>query len=86
MSTVDLRVNIGGLQLKNPVLTASGTFGYGIEFQSFGDLNALGGVVVKGTTLEPRAGNPPQRVVETAAGMLNSIGLENPGVDYFLEH
>ncbi|NLW17508.1 MAG: dihydroorotate dehydrogenase [Firmicutes bacterium] len=83
---VDLSVNIGSLKLKNPVLTASGTFGYGLEFRNFGDLSALGGVVVKGTTLEPRAGNPPQRIVETAAGMLNSIGLENPGVDHFLAH
>lgn len=81
---VDLSINIGGLQLKNPVLTASGTFGYGLEFRSFGDISALGGVVVKGTTLKPRAGNRPQRIVETAAGMLNSIGLENPGVEYFL--
>ncbi len=81
---VDLSVNIGGLQLQNPVLTASGTFGYGLEYRSFGDISALGGVVVKGTTLKPRAGNQPQRIVETAAGMLNSIGLENPGVEYFL--
>lgn len=81
---VDLAVNIAGLQLKNPVLTASGTFGYGLEFLSFGKLSDLGGIVVKGTTLEPRAGNQPQRIVETASGMLNSIGLENPGVDYFL--
>lgn len=83
---VDLSVSIGSLQLQNPVLTASGTFGYGLEFRDFGDLSALGGVVVKGTTLKPRAGNRPQRIVETAAGMLNSIGLENPGVDYFLAH
>ncbi len=83
---VDLSVSIGSLQLQNPVLTASGTFGYGLEFRDFGDLRALGGVVVKGTTLKPRAGNRPQRIVETASGMLNSIGLENPGVDYFLAH
>ena len=82
----DLSVNIGKLQLQNPVLTASGTFGYGMEFQTFGDLAALGGIIVKGTTLEPRLGNPPQRIVETHAGMLNSIGLENPGIDYFLQH
>ena len=82
--SIDLAVNIAGLQLKNPVLTASGTFGYGLEFRSFGELSDLGGIVVKGTTLEPRAGNQPQRIVETASGMLNSIGLENPGVDYFL--
>ena len=86
MRQVDLGVDIGSLRLSNPVLTASGTFGYGLEFRSFGDISALGGIVVKGTTLEPRAGNRPQRVVETAAGMLNSIGLENPGVDYFLTH
>lgn len=86
MQSVDLSVNIGGLQLQNPVLTASGTFGYGLEFRSFGDISTLGGVVVKGTTLEARAGNQPQRIVETTGGMLNSIGLENPGVDYFLEH
>lgn len=83
---IELGVNIGNLQLQNPVLTASGTFGYGLEFRDFGDLSALGGIVVKGTTLKPRAGNMPQRIVETAAGMLNSIGLENPGVDYFLSH
>lgn len=81
---VDLGVNIAGLQLKNPVLTASGTFGYGLEFRPFGDLSELGAIVVKGTTLKPRAGNKPQRIVETASGMLNSIGLENPGVEYFL--
>ncbi len=86
MKTPDLSVTIGSLQLRNPVLTASGTFGYGLEFAPYGDLSQLGAVVVKGTTLEPRAGNPPQRVVETSAGMLNSIGLENPGVEYFLEH
>lgn len=81
---VDLGVNIAGLRLKNPVLTASGTFGYGLEFRPFGDLSELGAIVVKGTTLKPRAGNKPQRIVETASGMLNSIGLENPGVEYFL--
>ncbi|MGI6357593.1 MAG: dihydroorotate dehydrogenase [Bacillota bacterium] len=85
MRTPDLSVSIGALHLENPVLTASGTFGYGLEFMPYGDLSQLGGVVVKGTTLEPRAGNPPQRVVETASGMLNSIGLENPGVEYFLQ-
>ncbi|HHW07932.1 MAG TPA: dihydroorotate dehydrogenase [Clostridia bacterium] len=86
MSKVDMTVDIGGLKMKNPVLTASGTFGYGLEFQRFYDIQLLGGIVVKGTTLKPRAGNPPPRVVETAAGMLNSVGLENPGVDHLIEH
>lgn len=85
MTKVNMTVNLGGLKLKNPVLTASGTFGYGLEFQKFYDIQSLGGIVVKGTTLKPRAGNPPPRVVETAAGMLNSVGLENPGVDYVIE-
>jgi dihydroorotate dehydrogenase (NAD+) catalytic subunit len=82
----DLSLNIAGLELANPVMTASGTFGYGLEFEPFGDLSKLGAVVVKGTTLEPRAGNAPQRVVETTGGMLNSIGLQNPGVEHFLSH
>ncbi|GAW92640.1 dihydroorotate dehydrogenase, partial [Calderihabitans maritimus] len=81
MSKVKLAVQLGGLKLKNPVLTASGTFGYGLEYATYVDLNALGGVIVKGTTLEPREGNPPPRVVETPAGMLNAIGLQNPGVE-----
>lgn len=85
MTNVDMAVDLGGLKLKNPVLTASGTFGYGLEFQKFYDIQSLGGIVVKGTTLKPRAGNPAPRVVETAAGMLNSVGLENPGVDYVIE-
>ncbi|HHY59080.1 MAG TPA: dihydroorotate dehydrogenase [Clostridia bacterium] len=85
MAKVDMTVDLGGLKLKNPVLTASGTFGYGLEFQQFYDIQRLGGIVVKGTTLEPRAGNPPPRIVETPAGMLNSVGLENPGVDYLIE-
>ena len=79
----DLRVNIAGLELVNPVLTASGTFGYGIEYQDFIDLSELGGVIVKGTTLEPREGNPYPRMAETAQGMLNCVGLQNKGVDYF---
>ncbi len=84
---IDLSVDLGrGLVLKNPVMTASGTFGYGVEFLPYGDIGQLGGVVVKGTTLAPRAGNPPQRVVETAAGMLNSIGLQNPGVHHFIDN
>jgi dihydroorotate dehydrogenase (NAD+) catalytic subunit len=80
----DLSVNIAGIKLKNPVLTASGTFGYGEEFAEFLDLNKLGGVIVKGISLKPIAGNPPPRIWETPSGMLNAIGLENPGVDVFL--
>lgn len=85
MAQVDLITKIGGITLKNPVTTASGTFGYGLEFQQFYDIQTLGGIMVKGTTLLPRAGNPPPRVIETPAGMLNSVGLENPGVDYLIE-
>ena len=81
-----LQVNIGNLSLKNPVLTASGTFGYGIEFADFIDLNRLGGFIVKGTTLQPREGNDYPRMAETAQGMLNCVGLQNKGVDYFCEH
>jgi len=81
----DLQVSLGPLTLKNPVLTASGTFGYGQEFSPLLDLNRLGGVVVKGLSLKPRAGNPPPRTVETPCGMLNAIGLANMGVDAFLE-
>ena len=80
---MDLQVNVGGLLLKNPVLTASGTFGYGREFAPFFDVSRLGGIIVKGISLEPRPGNPPPRVVETACGMLNAIGLENVGVERF---
>lgn len=83
---VDLSVNIGNLKLKNPVMTASGTFGYGEEYADFIDLNQLGGIVVKGTTLKPRQGNPYPRMVETPSGMLNAVGLQNKGVDYFIEH
>lgn len=79
----NLNVEIAGLCLKNPVLTASGTFGYGIEFQDFVQLDELGGIIVKGTTLHPRQGNPYPRMVETAQGMLNCVGLQNKGVDYF---
>jgi dihydroorotate dehydrogenase (NAD+) catalytic subunit len=82
----DLNVNINGLSLKNPVLAASGTFGYGTEFQDFIDLEQLGGFVVKGTTLHHREGNPYPRAIETPAGMLNAVGLQNKGVDYFAEH
>ncbi|HUJ19807.1 MAG TPA: dihydroorotate dehydrogenase [Nitrospirota bacterium] len=81
---IDLSVDFAGIRLKNPVLTASGTFGYGEEFSDFVDLNLLGGVVVKGISLKPIKGNPPPRIWETPAGMLNAIGLENPGVDVFL--
>lgn len=80
----DLAVRIGALRLSNPVMTASGTFGYGGEFAPFVNLHQLGAVVVKGISLEPRAGNPPPRIVETACGMLNAIGLENVGVEQFL--
>ncbi len=80
-----LSVNVGGLSLQNPVMTASGTFGYGIEFADFVDLNRLGGFIVKGTTLHPREGNDYPRMAETASGMLNCVGLQNKGVDYFCE-
>lgn len=80
---VKTEVKIGGLNLKNPVLTASGTFGYGIEFSDFVDLEKLGGFIVKGTTLNPREGNPYPRSAETPMGMLNAVGLQNKGVDYF---
>ena len=82
----NLEVNLAGLKLKNPVLTASGTFGYGEEFADFIDLNRLGGFIVKGTTLNHREGNPYPRMVETPSGMLNAVGLQNKGVDYFIEH
>lgn len=82
---VNLNVNIGNLRLKNPVMTASGTFGYGTEFSDFIDLNRLGGFIVKGTTLEPRQGNDYPRMAETPSGMLNAVGLQNKGVDYFID-
>ncbi|MBP5770146.1 MAG: dihydroorotate dehydrogenase [Bacteroidaceae bacterium] len=82
----DLTTHLGALTLKNPVLTASGTFGYGTEFADFIDLSRLGGIIVKGTTLEPREGNPYPRMAETAHGMLNCVGLQNKGVDYFCSH
>ena len=82
----DLRTTIGGLSMKNPVMTASGTFGYGIEFADFVNLEDIGGIIVKGTTLLPREGNDYPRMVETASGMLNCVGLQNKGVDYFCEH
>lgn len=84
---VDLRVNIGGrLTLDNPVMTASGTFGYGEEFADLIDLNQLGAIIVKGTTINHREGNPYPRMAETPSGMLNAVGLQNKGVDYFIEH
>ena len=82
----DLRVNIGALSMKNPVMTASGTFGYGLEFADLIPLDGLGGIIVKGTTLKPREGNDYPRMAETASGMLNCVGLQNKGVDYFCEH
>ena len=82
----NLSVNIGNLRLKNPVMTASGTFGYGEEFADLIDLNSLGGIIVKGTTRMPRQGNPYPRMVETPSGMLNAVGLQNKGVDHFVEH
>lgn len=81
----DLSININGLDLKNPVLTASGTFGYGTEFQDFIPLDRLGGFIVKGTTLKHREGNAYPRMAETPSGMLNAVGLQNKGVDYFIE-
>ncbi len=81
-----LNVEIKGLSLKNPVMTASGTFGYGLEFADFMPLDGIGGIIVKGTTLHPRQGNDYPRMAETAGGMLNCVGLQNKGVDYFCEH
>ncbi|MBP3538057.1 MAG: dihydroorotate dehydrogenase [Muribaculaceae bacterium] len=82
---IDLTTHIGNLTLQNPVLTASGTFGYGLEYADFIDLDRLGGFVVKGTTLEPRQGNPYPRMAETPSGMLNAVGLQNAGVEHFIE-
>ena len=81
-----LEVNIGALRLKNPVMTASGTFGYGLEFQDLMPLDQIGGIIVKGTTLKPREGNDYPRMAETPMGMLNCVGLQNKGVDYFCDH
>lgn len=83
---VDTSVKIAGLSLKNPVLTASGTFGYGSEFCDFLELSRIGGIIVKGTTIRPRQGNPYPRMAETPSGMLNAVGLQNKGVDYFVDH
>lgn len=82
----DLSVNIGNLVLKNPVMTASGTFGYGTEFEDFINIEEIGGIIVKGTTLHRREGNPYPRMAETPSGMLNAVGLQNKGVDYFIDH
>ena len=82
----DLTINIGNLKMSNPVMTASGTFGYGLEFQDFVDLEQIGGIIVKGTTLHPREGNPYPRMAETPMGMLNAVGLQNKGVHYFVDH
>lgn len=83
---VDLKVNLGTIQLKNPVMTASGTFGYGTEYADFMDVSRIGGIVVKGTTLRDRQGNAYPRMAETPSGMLNAVGLQNKGVDYFVNH
>ncbi len=82
----ELSVNIGDLKLKNPIMTASGTFGYGVEYADFMDISRLGGIFVKGTTVQPREGNPYPRMAETPSGMLNAVGLQNKGVEYFTEH
>jgi dihydroorotate dehydrogenase (NAD+) catalytic subunit len=82
----NLNINIGKLQFKNPVLTASGTFGYGLEYADFMDLSKIGGIFVKGTTLNPREGNDYPRMAETPSGMLNAVGLQNKGVDYFINY
>jgi len=82
----NLNINIGKLQLKNPVMTASGTFGYGSEYSDFLDISRIGGIIVKGTTIRARQGNPYPRMAETYSGMLNAVGLQNKGVDYFINH
>jgi dihydroorotate dehydrogenase (NAD+) catalytic subunit len=84
MSSNNLQVDIGGITLKNPVMTASGTFGYGKEFESLVDLNRIGGIIVKGLSLNPSKGNSPPRIIETPCGMLNAIGLENIGIETFI--
>ena len=80
---MNTKINFAGIEMKNPVTVASGTFGYGREYSDFFDLSLLGAVITKGTSLKPKSGNKPPRVCETASGMLNSIGLQNPGVEYF---
>ena len=86
MSKVDLSVDLAGVRLKNPIVVASGTFGFGREYGQFYDLSELGGICAKGLTLNPREGNPAPRIAETPMGILNSVGLQNPGVDAFIEH
>ena len=86
MSKVDLSVELAGIRLKNPIVVASGTFGFGREYGEFYDLSELGGICAKGLTLHRREGNPPPRIAETPMGILNSVGLQNPGVDAFIEH
>ena len=83
--SINLKVNIAGVEFNNPVITASGTFGFGREYGEYFDLNSLGGICVKGLTLKPRKGDPPPRIAETPSGILNSVGLQNPGVDKFIE-
>ena len=83
---MNTQINLAGIKMKNPVTVASGTFGYGREFSEFFDLSKLGGIITKGTSLKPKSGNKPSRVCETASGMLNSIGLQNPGIEYFAEN
>ena len=83
---MNTEVNLCGIKMKNPVTVASGTFGYGREYAEFIDLNKLGGIITKGTSLKPRPGNPPPRIAEVPGGMLNSIGLQNPGVEYFAKY
>ncbi|MBP3800916.1 MAG: dihydroorotate dehydrogenase [Clostridia bacterium] len=83
---MNTKINFAGIEMKNPVTVASGTFGYGREYSDFFDLSKLGGIITKGTSLKPRSGNKPVRVCETASGMLNSIGLQNPGVEYFAQN
>ena len=83
---MNTQINFAGIKMKNPVTVASGTFGYGREYSQFFDLSKLGGIITKGTSLKPKSGNKPSRVCETASGMLNSIGLQNPGVEYFAEN
>ncbi|MBU2586416.1 MAG: dihydroorotate dehydrogenase, partial [Bacteroidetes bacterium] len=85
MNKPDLKIHIGSLELKNPILVASGTFGYGLESKDFVDINKLGGIVTKSLSLRARKGNPPPRIVETPSGMLNAIGLANIGVERFLK-
>ena len=82
----DLRVNVAGVEFQNPLIAASGTFGFGREYNQFYDISQLGGICVKGLTLHPREGNPPPRIAETPMGILNSVGLQNPGVDGFIAH